>query len=314
LDYETAELFVAIAETGSLAAAARQRNISPSFVSRIVARLESELKTQLLNRTTRRLVLTESGNLFLAWSRETLSSRARLMEEIHTGQQEPKGHIRIAIDTMVAAFYLPELIRQFTAEYRDIKISVEACDDPPSMLDGRCDLAIHAGPTPADDLYAQQAYEYRRILVAAPSYIKAHGAPRTPEELKFHDCLTHRHPQSKQWDFRGPDGQTSSLQLEARVETNSWLLLRSMVLRGLGIMRMGSPLAGADIRSGLVIPVLEDYECLNPEGSSLSVWVVHSVKKRPLRLQLFSDFSVQYLRKSVSVKELEGDLSIYSKL
>ena len=90
--------------------------------------------------------------------------------------------------------------------------------------------------------------------------------------------------------------------------------VRSMVLRGLGIMRMGSPLAGADIRNGLVIPVLENYECLNPQGSSLSVWVVHSVKKRPLRLQLFTDFSVQYLRKSVSVKEFEGDLSIYSEI
>lgn len=309
MDFEVAELFVAIAETGSLAAAARQRNISPSLVSRIVARLEGELKTQLLSRTTRRLALTDSGKIFLAWAREALASRARLMDEIQTGQQEARGHIRIAIDAMVAAFYLPEMIRRFTAEYPDITISVEACDDPPSLLDGRADLAIHAGPTPADDLYGQQAYEYRRILVAAPAYVKAHGAPKTPQELRSHHCLTHRDSHATQWDFKAPDGELISMQLEPYIETNSWLLLRSMVLRGLGIMRMGAPLAGADIRNGLVVPVLEDHECLNPQGSSLSVWVVHSVKKRPLRLQLFSNFAVRYLRESVTVEEFEGDLS-----
>lgn len=313
MDFEVAELFVAVAETGSLAAAARQRNISPSLVSRIIARLEGELKTQLLSRTTRRLALTDSGRLFLTWAKDTLASRNRLMDEIQTGQQEARGHIRIAIDAMVAAFYLPELLRRFMAEYPEITLSVQASDDPPALLDGRADLAIHAGLTPAEDLYGQQAYEYRRLVVAAPAYIKSHGLPKTPTELRNHHCLMHTHPESRQWDFKGPDGSTVSLQLDPYFETNSWLLLRSMVLRGLGIMRMGAPLASADIRAELVVPLLEDYESLNPQGSSLSVWVVHSMKKRPVRLQLFSDFAVRHLRESVAVEEFEGGLSVDSQ-
>jgi DNA-binding transcriptional LysR family regulator len=313
VDFETAELFVLVAETGSLAAAARARNISPSLVSRIITKLEGELRTQLLNRTTRKLVLTESGQTFLAWSREMIASRERILREIDEQQHEPRGLIRIAIEPLVAAFYLPELMRRFSAQYPAITLRIEACDDPPSMLDGRADLAIHAGPLPSDDVYGQQAYEYRRRLIAAPSYIQAHGAPATPQELLQHRCLTHRSPHSRTWAFRAKDGSTASLELEPYVETNSWFLLRSLVLRGLGIMRMGAPLAESDIRSGLVVPVLEDYDVLTPDTERLSVWVVHANRQRPRRLQLFSEFAVRYLRGSVSVKEFEGDLSMDPK-
>lgn len=309
MDFEAAELFVLVADTGSLAAAARQRNISPSLVSRVVTKLEAELKTQLLSRTTRKLALTESGEVFLQWARESMASRERMLEEIHTRQQEPRGSVRIAIDALVAAFYLPELIRRFTAEYPEIRISVETCDDPPSLLDGRADLAIHAGPMPAEDLYGQQAYEYRRLLLAAPAYLKAHGTPRSPADLRSHRCLTHRGSHTRNWAFRSPDGGMESLELEPYIETNSWILLRNLALRGLGIIRMGAPLAEADMRAGLMVPVLEDYELMNPEGAALSVWVVHAMKKRPLRLQLFADFAVRYLRESLVVKEFEGSLS-----
>ena len=310
MDFETADLFVLVAETGSLAAAARARNISPSLVSRIVIKLESELGTQLLSRTTRKLSLTPSGRMFLDWSREVIASRERMLREIGEQQQEPRGLIRIAIEPLVAAFYLPELARRFGAQYPEITLHIEASDDPPSLLDGRADLAIHAGPVPADDLYGQKAYDYRRRLIAAPSYIQAHGQPRVPQDLLKHRCLTHSSPHARNWLFKGPDGSTTSLVLEPYLEANSWFLLRSMVVRGMGIMRMGAPLAEADIRSGLVVPVLDDHEIIGPEGEHLSLWVVYGAKKRPLRVKLFSDFAVEYLRQSVRVKEFEGDLSM----
>jgi DNA-binding transcriptional LysR family regulator len=309
VDFETAELFVLVAETGSLAAAARARNISPSLVSRIIAKLEGELHTQLLNRTTRKLVLTESGRTFLAWSREMIASRERILREIDEQQHEPRGLIRVAIEPLVAAFYLPELMRRFSAQYPGITVRIEACDDPPSLLDGRADLAIHAGPLRSEDVYGQQAYEYKRRLIAAPGYIQAHGAPATPQDLLQHRCLTHRSPHSRTWGFRAKDGATVSLEIEPYVETNSWFLLRSLVLRGLGIMRMGAPLAESDIRSGLVVPVLEDYDVLTPESEHLSVWVVHATRQRPRRVQLFAELAVTYLRESVNVKEFDGDLS-----
>ena len=309
MDFETSELFVLVAETGSLAAAARARNISPSLVSRIIAKLEGELRTQLLNRTTRKLALTESGQMFLAWSRDVIASRDRMLRDIDEQQQERRGVIRVAIDPMVAAFYLPEMMRRFSARYPAITLRIEASDDPPSLLDGRADLAIHAGPLPPEDLYGQEAYAYRRRLIAAPSYIEAYGAPASPQDLTKHRCLTHRSPQARTWGFQSPDGTTLSLELEPYVETNSWFLLRSMVVRGLGIMRMGAPMAEADIRSGLVVPVLDDYAILGPETGHLGVWVVHATKKRPLRLQLFSEFAVEYLRQSVRVKEFESHIS-----
>lgn len=305
MDLESAELFILIAETGSLAAAARARDISPSLVSRIVTKLESEVHAQLLNRTTRRLDLTEAGARFLVWARDAVEGRERMLQDLSMLQQEPVGHIRIGIDPLVGAFYLPELIRRFSAKYPRITINIEASDAPPSLLDGRADLVIHAGPLPSEDVYGQRAYEYRRRLVAAPGYIEQYGVPVTPDELHAHRCLTHRAPHSHSWSFRCPDGRQTSIDFTPYIETGSWFLLRSLVVRGLGIMSMGAPVAEADIRSGLVVPLLDDYQMMNPEGAGLGLWVVYSSKTRPLRVQLFAQFAVQHLRESLTVKELE---------
>lgn len=309
MDLESAELFILIAETGSLAAAARARDMSPSLVSRIVTKLESELHVQLLNRTTRRLGLTEAGARFLTFAQDAVAGRERMLQELSMLQQEPVGHIRLGIDPLVGAFYLPELIRRFSATHPRITIGIEASDSPPSLLDGRVDLVIHAGPLPSEDVYGQRAYEYRRMLVAAPSYIKQHGTPSSPEDLHAHRCLTTQAPQSRHWAFQCPDGQKVSVDIAPFIETASWFLLRSLVVRGLGIMSMGAPLAEADIRSGLVVPVLIEHQMLNPDGAGLGLWVVYSSKKRPLRVQLFAQFAVQHLRESLTVKELECEIS-----
>ncbi len=309
MDLDAAELFILIAETGSLAGAARARDISPSLVSRIVTKIEGELHVQLLNRTTRRLQLTEAGTRFLGWARDAVAGRERMLQDISTLQQDPAGHVRVGIDPLVGAFYLPELIRRFSTRYPKITISIETSDAPPSLLDGRVDMVIHAGPLPTEDLYGQRAYEYRRRLVAAPGYLEAYGTPSTPQDLLQHRCLTHRAPRGRTWTFRPREGQDITIEVEPYIETSSWFLLRSLVVRGLGIMRMGAPVAEADIRSGLVVPLLDDHEMLNPESHQLGLWVVHASKSSPLRVQLFTQFAVQHLRESVTVKELESDLS-----
>jgi DNA-binding transcriptional LysR family regulator len=309
MDIKSAELFILIAETGSLAGAARASNISPSLVSRVVAKLEDELRSPLLSRTTRRLELTEAGLRFLQWAQGVVAERERLLHDISMLQQEPAGPVRLGIDPLVGAFYLPELIRRFSAEHPRITIHIAAAEAPASLLDGRVDLAIHAGPLPSEDLYGQRAYEYRRILVAAPSYIEAYGAPRTPEDLRGHRCLTHRAPHSCTWAFRDTAGCETSVSIDPYVETDSWFLLRSLVLRGLGIMRMGAPLAEADVRNGFVVPLLEDYEVRNSEGNALGLWIVRSSRTRPLRVKLFTHFAIEHLRESVTVKELECEIA-----
>lgn len=306
VDHQAAELFVAIAETGSLAAAARRQGISPSMVSRRISKLEEELQVQLLNRSTRSLVLTEMGRMFLDWAHETLEQRAQLFTRMRTLQEVPEGRIRIAIDGLVAASYLPEVMQQFSSQYPRISVDVETCSYPPAYLDGRCDLAIHAGTMPADDLIGRRAYEYDRRTVAAPAYIAAHGAPREPQELRRHRCLSYASPHAPDWLFRASDGTTVSVRIDPYVKTNSWFLLRSMAVNGMGIARIGRPVAEADMRDGLLVPVLEGYDAVNPEGTRLGVWIVHAERRPLLRVKLFSGFIARYLRATISVEERPG--------
>lgn len=251
--------------------------------------------------------MTESGKKFHAWAEQILASRQQMLDQMLTRQQDPTGHIRVAIDALVAAFYLPDIVRSFSADYPRITISVETCDDPPSLLDGRADLAIHAGPRPADELHGQRAYEYRRWLIAAPNYLSQFGVPKTPYDLHAHHCLTHNTFGSRSWGFRSRSGDEVLIEVTPYVETNSWLLLRTMVNQGLGIMLMGDTLAEADVRGGLVVPILEEFEITNAHPNGLSVWVVHAGKQRPMRLQIFADFIVRHLRGSVMVREPDDE-------
>lgn len=303
IDLELAEIFVNVAETGSLAAAGRRLNVSPSMISRRLTKLEADLKVPLLNRTTRHLTLTEAGDELLEWARAALSDRHDLVERMQAKHSASEGNVRLAIDALTAASYLPDVLREFSALYPKITVSVTVGEDPPALLDGRCDLALHTGPAPEGRLFGQQAYEYRRFLVASPSYIEAHGAPKTPGDLSSHRCISMsgRRPE---WSFKKPDGQTVSVRVTPYVETNSYFLLHKLVVDGLGIATLGQPLAEAAMREGLMVSVLDRYECLPSEGAKLGFWVVYAEKQRTLRVRVFSEFLVKYFRKTVVVSEI----------
>jgi DNA-binding transcriptional LysR family regulator len=305
IDLELAEIFVSIAETGSLAAAGRRICVSPSMISRRISKLEADLKVQLLNRTTRHLGLTEAGQDLLEWAQDALSQRHQLIDRMQAKHSACEGNVRLAIDGLIAASYLPDVLQQFYELYPKITVSVITCENPPAYLDGRSDLAVHAGPTPSGSLFGQQAYEYGRCLVAAPSYIEKHGTPSTPADLLRHRCIFMSSSRRPEWSFKAPDGEVVPVKLHPYVETNSYFLLRNLVVDGLGIASLGRPLAEVEMREGHMAPVLETYECLAPEGSKLGFWIVYAEKRRTLRVRVFSEFLVRYFRNTVIVSEVD---------
>jgi len=300
---EFPDLFVAIAETGSLAAAARRGNISPSLASRRLAQLEAGLGIRLVNRTTRALALTEAGRLYLRWCQDALRRAAELRNGLDALRAAPRGRVRVAMDAWVASSYLPDVLKRFSAENPEITLAVFTSDYPPGELDGDCDLAVHAGLTPRDDLVGQRAYDYRRFLCAAPSYIQRRGAPRTPAELQGHACLVHRTAVESVWRFRSKSGAETEFTPEPYVQTNSWLLLRTMAIEGLGVAHLGGPLPTADIESGLLVRLLPEFESIPIGGHRLGVWVIHADSRPPRRVELFARFITRYLRATVSSHE-----------
>lgn len=293
-------LFADIAATGSLAAAARRQRLSPSIASRHLSQAEADLGVTLVTRSTRSLALTEAGRLYLRWAEESLQRETRLREMLGALQSVPRGRVRVAMDAWVASSYLPDILSRFSRDYPDITVEVLTSNYPPGELDGACELAIHAGMSPRPDLVGRRAYDYRRFVCASPAYVDGHESLRTPDDLRHHRCLVHGSAVEAVWRLRSKAGVVTDVKPDPYVQTNSWLLLRTMAIEGLGIAHLGGPLPTADIRDGLLVQLLPDYESLPVGGGKLGVWVIHANAHPPRRVEVFANVVTRFLRATIA--------------
>lgn len=260
--------------------------------------LEANLRVKLMTRSTRQLSLTEAGQTYLDWAREAIAGQRKLVERLEALQDAPAGRIAVAMDAWLAACYMPEILREFRKLHPQIVISVLTSGDPASRLGIDCDLAICAGKVPPSHLVGLRAYEYRRVICASPRYIKEFGAPQSPLDLAKHRCLDHASSQS--WHFRSSNRKVTSVEIDAWAVVDSWFVLRSMAVDGLGIARMGGPLTIADIESGLLQRVMPEYESVDADGADYAVWIIHPGSTPPLRVRVFSRFALKCLRQFAS--------------
>jgi DNA-binding transcriptional LysR family regulator len=303
MDQADGALFVAIVESGSLAGGARLQNISASLASRRISRLEADLQVRLLNRSTRHLSLTEAGRLYLDWARGALEGETRLLNELQTLQTAPTGRVSVAVDVWIATSYFAEILKQFNAEYPRIMVTIVAANGPPSALGDSCDLAIHVGEMPAPDLIGQRAYNFQLMLLAAPTYVERYGQPETPAQLAEHRCIDHVLLPST-WTLRSPAAGQVTVDVERWVESDNWLVVRTMAIGGLGIIRMGGPLLDADVAQGLLVRVLPDFEAVHPGGSETGLWIIYANARPAQRVRLFARFVARHLRHFAPVRQV----------
>jgi DNA-binding transcriptional LysR family regulator len=270
--------------------------MSPSVASRHLAEAEADLGVTLVSRSTRSLALTEAGRVYLRWAEESLRRETDLREMLGALQSMPRGRVRVAMDAWVASSYLPDMLRLFSRDYPEITVDVITSNYPPGELDGQCDLAIHAGMSPRPDLVGRRAYDYRRFVCASPSYVKGHASLRTPADLKDHRCLVHNSQPESVWRLRSKAGVVTDFRPDAYVQTNSWLLLRTLAIEGMGVAHLGGPLPTADIREGLLVQLLSNYESVPVGGGRLSTWVIHANAHPPRRVEVFANLAARFLR------------------
>jgi LysR family transcriptional activator of dmlA len=294
MDQSDAALFVDVIESGSIAGAARKHGITASFASRRISALEAELRLQLITRSTRALTLTEAGHAYLAWARESILGRSKLIAQLEALQGVPAGNIAVAMDAWLALSYMPQILSEFSEKYPKIRVSVRTSGDPADRLADDCDLAICAGPTPPSHLVGLRAYDYRRVICASPSYLAEHGVPEQPADLSAHRCIDHVSGQP--WRFRTSSGKEVSVEIESWATSDSWLVIRSLAIDGLGIARIGGPLTASDIAQGRLKRVMPAYESVNTNGEDYAVWIIHSGSSPPLRVNLFARFALKALR------------------
>jgi DNA-binding transcriptional LysR family regulator len=284
--------FVRILDKGGFAPAARDLGLTPSALSKLMARLEARLGVRLLARTTRRLSPTPEGEAYGARARDILALIEAAEADAAAGRARPRGHLRVNTGTAFAKHRLVPALPDFFARYPEVTLDLRVTDRRVDPVAERADVLLRVGPLDDSSLVARKLAEGRRVICAAPAYLARRGAPRRPEDLLEHDCLVlHGLARLTAWPFRaeGAAGAAGirTLPVRGRATTDSAEALRDMALAGLGIVRVTEFLVAGDLAAGRLVPLL-GAEHVSEE---VPVWAVMAPgRQRMPRVQAFVDF------------------------
>ena len=255
------ELFVQVAETGSLSRAADALHLSNAAVSRHMAAMEERLGARLVERNTRRLYLTETGKEFLARARQLLDDLRDAEAMVNASSVRPSGVLRITASLSFSIQHVAPILKAYTRQYPEVRVHMEVANRYLDIIDNNIDVAIRTREyEPDSNITIRRLAETRRILAAAPSYLAERAAPRSPADLSAHDLLiyTHaNHPNALRFT-RGQE--TENLTVKGLLESSDGQVLRAAALDGMGILIQPTYILYDDIVAGRLIPVLEDWD------------------------------------------------------
>jgi len=256
-------LFLTVVQTGSLSGAGRQSGLSPASVSRQVTALEDDLGVRLLNRTSRRLSLTEAGQVYLEHAERLLQDIDELRDAVSQMAVKPRGTLRIQSRISLGTQHVAPLIPTFLALYPDLKIDLWLTDNDLDLTEHGIDLAIRTGDLSDSTLIGRRLASSPRVICASPQYWAEHGKPTTPEALMDHNCLTYRFEfgtAAALWQFRTDTGQSVNVQVAGNFQTNNGDALRVATLSGLGVAMLPAWSVKDHLKAGSLERVLSDYE------------------------------------------------------
>jgi len=248
--------FVRVVDLGTFAAVADEAGLTASGVSRAVTRLEERLGVRLLHRTTRRLVLTQEGETFLARAREILAAIEAAESEVSVGRGQPRGLIRVNTGTAFAKHKLARLLPAFQARYPDVTVELSVADRRIDPVAHQIDVTIRVGPLEDSPLVAQRLGEVRRVIVASPAYLERRGVPQRPSDLLAHNCLLLTgFSRLAQWPMF-EDGRRVLVPVKGSIRCDSADVLLDLALAGVGIIRLGDFLGQEALADGRLLPLL----------------------------------------------------------
>lgn len=253
-------IFTRSVDEGGFSAAARSLELTPSAVSKQVNRLEDRLGVRLLNRTTRRLSLTEEGRAFYERCKAILDDIEEAERLISNAQHTPRGTLRVNAPFALGRRQLVPLLPAFMNRYPQVRIELELNDRTVNILEEEIDVLIRGATELHDSSHiARRLATARRFICAAPSYLEKYGVPQTPEDLRRHNCLMLSHPSGlNDWVLQGSDGPRV-IHVSGNFASNFTDVLHAAALAGVGLARLSTIIIGEDIKQGRLSPVLTDY-------------------------------------------------------
>ncbi len=252
-------LFAAIADTGGITAAAQKLGLTKSFVSRELAALESTLGTRLVQRTTRRVSLTDTGDLLASYARRVVEEIENAEAAIEAAREAPRGELKVTAPFSIIRFILAPRLKEFRARYPDVKLSLDASMRIVDLVEEGVDVAIRIGALPSSSLVARRLAMVPQILAAAPDYLKKHGTPKTPADLIHHDIINLKKDAAPDnWSLEG-DGDSAQVAVRPVIAIHDPGILLDLVVQGLGIGVVPSVYAERDLKARRIVRVLPEY-------------------------------------------------------
>ncbi len=272
--FKEMQAFVAVAESGSFVNAADQLETSKAAVSRYVAQLEERLGVRLMNRTTRRLSMTDEGYAFLAHCKETLTLIDDAEQEIQNKRSSPTGLIRINAPLTFGILHLAPLWGKFTALYPQVRLEVNLSDRVVDLVDEGYDLAVRVASLPSSTLISRKLTSTSLMVCASPKYLKGKTKPQHPRDLKDHSVISYSYlATGDEWIFQGPDGETR-VKTNAKIHTNNGDTCRSAALAHQGIILQPTFIVGEDVNKGDLVALLPGYKSIE-----LGIYAVYPSRK-----------------------------------
>lgn len=282
-------VFVRVVEAGSFSEAARLMLMTPSTVSKLIARLEARLGVRLIERSTRRLALTGEGQFYYERSQTLLSQLDETEQQIAQGGAEPEGVVRVTSSVSFGAAALEPILPDFFKAYPKITIDLSLSDEVVDLYLDRTDVAIRVGRLVDSTLMARRIGQTRRRIVASPAYLDRHGTPRTPEDLAQHNCLGFNFRRAMPvWPMR-EGGRIVERMLSGALLANNAETLRRMAIAGVGIVRSADYHLRGPIARGELVELLADHDIGEPDDVHI---LFRGAQFLPARVRAFLDFAV----------------------
>jgi DNA-binding transcriptional LysR family regulator len=290
--FEAMSIVLAVAEAGSLSAAARQLKTPLATVSRKVSELEAHLQTKLFNRSSRALVPTDAGRSYIAASKRILADVSEAERAASGEYTTPRGELTVSTLVALGRLHLQPILVEFLAKFPEVDVQLSLQDRTVNLLEEHVDIALRIGNLADSGLIAVRIGEIGRVVCASPGYLKTRGTPKSPDDLSKHDCISYPPFQSPTaWRLaRGPKEYV--VPVRSRLVVSNLESASDAARAGLGITVAFSYHVAEAIQSGELVPLLQDFQ---PPPQPIN-FVYSPNRFMPLKLRAFIDFTLPRLR------------------